>query len=51
MTSVHKPADRFHSETSPTEVMSTQTICRQDMEHRARGLERKAAPVLNVAHC
>jgi hypothetical protein len=41
MTSVHKPADRFHPETSPIELMSTQTICRQEMEPRPRGLSSK----------
>jgi hypothetical protein len=41
MTSVHKPADRFHPETSPTESMNTLTICRQKMEQRPRGLSSK----------
>lgn len=52
MTSVHKPAHRFYTETSPMSPPSTQTLCVQrDGQPCSRGLSsKKSRLVLNVAH-
>lgn len=46
MTSVHKPAHRFYTETSPMSPPSTQTLCVQrDGQRCSRGLSsKKVAP-------
>ena len=51
MTSVHKPADRFHAETNPIRWLRLRrSVGGRGITHRVVH-QAKAAPVLNVAQC